>query len=152
MLILSVSSGGSLGYAYTLVHASIKVFIFLLFGFIIDVNQGVRDIRKMGGFFRFQDITYYGFFAICSLSSLPFFPLAFLKDVAGSSIMNGAFIHDVSLFFLMLATFFNYLYMFRLFFKIFFGDLLSVNNTYFSYFFIFFKKIGVVFKGTGSIL
>ena len=152
MLILSVSSGGSLGYAYTLVHASIKVFIFLLFGFIIDVNQGVRDIRKMGGFFRFQDITYYGFFAICSLSSLPFFPLAFLKDVAGSSIMSGAFIHDVSLFFLMLATFFNYLYMFRLFFKIFFGDLLSVNNTYFSYFFIFFKKIGVVFKGTGSIL
>ena len=152
MLILSVSSGGSLGYAYTLVHASIKVFIFLLFGFIIDVNQGVRDIRKMGGFFRFQDITYYGFFAICSLSSLPFFPLAFLKDVAGSSIMSGSFIHDVSLFFLMLATFFNYLYMFRLFFKIFFGDLLSVNNTYFSYFFIFFKKIGVVFKGTGGIL
>jgi NADH:ubiquinone oxidoreductase subunit 5 (subunit L)/multisubunit Na+/H+ antiporter MnhA subunit len=77
MLILSISSGGSLGYAYTLVHASIKVFIFLLFGFIIDVNQGIRDIRKMGGFFRFQDITYYGFFAICSLSSLPFFPLAF---------------------------------------------------------------------------
>lgn len=151
MLILSISSGGSLGYAYTLVHASIKVFIFLLFGFIIDANQGIRDIRKMGGFFRFQDITYYGFFAICSLSSLPFFPLAFLKDIAGSSIMNGSFIHDTSLFFLMLATVFNYLYMFRLFFKIFFGDLLSVNNTYFNYFFIFFKKIGVVFKGTGYI-
>jgi NADH-quinone oxidoreductase subunit L len=153
MLVLSVSGGGSLGYAYTLMHASVKVFIFLLFGFIIDVNQGVRDIRKMGGFFRFQHVTYYGFFSIAALSSLPFFPLAFLKDLAGTHLFTGNFIGDASLILLMLATVFNYVYMFRLFFKIFFGDLLSTNSTYFNHFYIFYNSIGVSFKkGTSRVL
>ena len=152
MLVLSISGGGSLGYAYTLMHASTKVFIFLLFGFIIDVNQGVRDIRKMGGFFRFQHITYYGFFSIATLSSLPFFPLALLKDTAGIHLLSGNFIGDFSLVLLMLATLFNYMYMFRLFFKIFFGDLLGNNSVYFNYFFVFYKFIGVSFKsGTSRI-
>jgi len=153
MLVLSVSGGGSLGYAYTLMHASTKVFIFLLFGFIIDANKGVRDIRKMGGFFRFQQITYYGFFSVAVLSSLPFFPLAFLKDIAGVHLLSGNFIGDFSLILLMLATLFNYMYMFRLFFKIFFGDLLSTNEVYFNYFYIFYNFVGVSFKkGSSRVL
>lgn len=137
MLVLALTSGGSLGYMYTLIHASTKVFIFLLFGFIIDINLGVRDLRKMGGFFRFSDVTYFGCFAIFFLSSLPVFPLAILKDMAIANLLTGNFFQDFSAVFLMGASLFNYLYMSRLFFKIFFGDLLSSLVTYFSntYFF-----------------
>jgi formate hydrogenlyase subunit 3/multisubunit Na+/H+ antiporter MnhD subunit len=51
MLGLAVTSSSKLGYLYMLTHASTKVFIFILFGYIIDMTGGVRDLRKMGGFF-----------------------------------------------------------------------------------------------------
>lgn len=50
MLALAVTQVNTLGYLYMLVHASTKVFIFILFGYVIDMNGGVRDLRKMGGF------------------------------------------------------------------------------------------------------
>jgi len=50
MLALAVTSTSKLGYTYMLTHASTKVFIFILFGYIIDMTGGVRDLRKMGGF------------------------------------------------------------------------------------------------------
>lgn len=131
MLALAVTSGVTCGYTYTLVHASSKVFIFLLFGFIIDANGGVRDIRRMGGFFRTTDLAVFGAVGASFLSSLPFFPLAVLKDGLAVSLMTGAWAMEFAAAILMLAALLNYLYMGRLFFKIFFGDLLSVRGTYF---------------------
>lgn len=131
MLILVSSGNGIFSYIYMLIHASTKVFIFLLFGFIINLNGNVRDLRKMGGFFRFSSLNYISLINICFLSSLPFFPLAFLKDSIIIFLSKGFFITDISIALLMLSALFNYLYMFRLFFKIFFGDILSFFFTFF---------------------
>lgn len=130
MLALSISSGGHLGYTYTLLHASTKVFIFLLFGFIIDANLGIRDIRKMGGFFSLGHLTYFSFFAVLALSSLPLAPLAAVKDSLVSQLLGGFYNNEVSSIFIMVASTANYLYMYRLFFKIFFGDKLSSAPAY----------------------
>jgi len=140
MLVLSVSGGGLLGFTYTLIHASTKVFIFLLFGFIINVNNGIRDLRKMGGFFIFNNLSFLGLISILFLASFPFFPLAFLKDVSVGLVLDGTFLGDFCSFFILLASVFNYGYMGRLFLKIFFGDRLSSGFTYFLNF-NFFKKL-----------
>ena len=131
MLALAVVAGHTCGYTYTLVHASSKVFIFLLFGFIIDANGGVRDIRRMGGFFKSTELAVFGAIGAAFLSSLPFFPLALLKDGLAVSLLSGGFALELAGGILMVAAILNYLYMFRLFFKIFFGDLLSFRGTYF---------------------
>lgn len=63
MLALAVSGSAKLGYLYMLTHASTKVFIFILFGYIIDMTGGVRDLRKMGGFFyklAYSSFSYLG--------------------------------------------------------------------------------------------
>lgn len=130
MLALAVASGHTCGYTYTLVHASSKVFIFLLFGFIIDANGGVRDLRKMGAFVKSTGLTPFALVGAFFLSSLPFFPLAFLKDRLTINLLNGGFLFESAASVLMLAAVFNYLYMGRLFFKIFFGDALGVKGTY----------------------
>jgi hypothetical protein len=125
-----------------LVHASSKVFIFLLFGFLIDISRGVRDLRRMGGFFFSSSLLNLGVVGIFFLSSLPFFPLAALKDRLAISLASGGYVHDVSLLLLLIATTANYLYMFRLFLKIFFGDSLGYRGTYLNFF--------AVVGGTGA--
>lgn len=152
MLVLSVSGGGLLGFTYTLVHASTKVFIFLLFGFIINVNNGVRDLRKMGGFFIFNNLSILGLVGVLFLASFPFFPLAFLKDASSCMLLDGTFWGDLCLFFILLASTFNYMYMGRLFLKIFFGDRLSSSSVYFLNF-SFFKKLSLVrYKSTKFLM
>ena len=42
MLALAVSGSAKLGYLYMLTHASTKVFIFILFGYIIDMTAASR--------------------------------------------------------------------------------------------------------------
>ena len=144
MLALSITYTSYLGYLYMLIHASTKVFIFILFGYIIDLNNGIRDLRKMGGFFFKMDVIFYSIWGLCLLSSLPFFMLPFLKDSLLLKLPSTSLIVDLSIFFFMLSSLFNYLYIVRLYFKIFFGDKLSLTKTYFSNF-IFFKSSPLFF-------
>lgn len=132
MLALAVSSSSKLGYLYMLTHASTKVFIFILFGYIIDMTGGVRDLRKMGGFFINSHILVLSVWGLALLSSLPLFFLPFLKDSIVTKGPQFTFLSDLSFFFILLSSVFNYFYISRLFFKIFFGDKLSFSKTYFS--------------------
>lgn len=132
MLALAASSSSKLGYLYMLTHASTKVFIFILFGYIIDMTGGVRDLRKMGGFFINSHILSLSVWGLALLSSLPLFFLPFLKDSIITKGPQFTFLSDLSFFFILLSSVFNYFYISRLFFKIFFGDRLSFAKTYFS--------------------
>ena len=132
MLAVSTTTTTELGYLYMLVHASTKVFIFMLFGYIIDINGGVRDLRKMGGFYMHPHILSYCLWGLALLSSLPLFFLPSLKDGILLKAIPSNFTSDLSVFFLMISSILNYFYIYRLFFKIFFGDLLSFQKTYFS--------------------
>lgn len=146
MLALAVTQVNTLGYLYMLVHASTKVFIFILFGYVIDMNGGVRDLRKMGGFLFNPTLLLLSVWGFAYLSSLPFFILPLLKDTILLKLPFSNFLADLSIFFFMFSTFFNYFYISRLFFKIFFGDRLSFLKTYFkgflpfNNFFIFLPK------------
>jgi NADH:ubiquinone oxidoreductase subunit 5 (subunit L)/multisubunit Na+/H+ antiporter MnhA subunit len=135
-IMLALCGCGEYGstFAYMLVHASSKVFIFLLFGFIIDINRGNRDLRKMGGFFFSGSLANLVVVGLFFLSSFPVFALACLKDNLAVVLFRGPSILDLSLFLLMAATVGNYVYTFRLFLKIFFGDLLSLKGSYFTNF------------------
>ena len=142
-IMLALGGCGDFGasFSYMLIHASSKVFIFLLFGFIIDINRGVRDLRKMGGFFFSGATLNYAVVGLFFLSSFPFFSLASLKDVLAVALLKGAYFLDLSLLLLMLATIGNYLYSIRLFLKIFFGDLLSFRGSYFTNFGVIGKTV-----------
>lgn len=142
MLVASAGCSLNLAFAYLLIHASSKVFIFLLFGYIIDINGSVRDLRKMGGFYFNNYIFNFIFLAVFSLSSLPFFALGFLKDSYYIFLLKNNFFWDLITVLLGAASLANYMYMFRLFFKIFFGDRLSFSYTYFKN--LFFKNRLVV--------
>lgn len=131
ILALSAVVSVNSGVAYTLVHASTKVFVFLLFGFIIDANGGVRDLRRFGSFFKNTELAYYGLLGTIGLASLPMFTLASLKDSLVGGLLRGGYLFDVGATFLMFSAILNYAYMLRLFFKIFFGDALSSSRTYF---------------------
>jgi NADH:ubiquinone oxidoreductase subunit 5 (subunit L)/multisubunit Na+/H+ antiporter MnhA subunit len=131
MLVASAGCSLNLAFNYLLIHASSKVFIFLLFGYIIDINGSVRDIRKMGGFYFNNLVTNFVFLAVFSLSSLPFFALGFLKDTFMVILFKNSFSWDLVYFLVGLSSLANYFYMFRLFFKIFFGDRLSFSYTYY---------------------
>ena len=135
MLGLAVTSSSKLGYLYMLTHASTKVFIFILFGYIIDMTGGVRDLRKMGGFFINANVLVLSTWGLALLSSLPLFFLPYMKDAIITKGPQFTFLSDTSYFFLMLSSVFNYFYISRLFFKIFFGDRLSFLKTYYSLFF-----------------
>ena len=152
MLALTVAAGHTCGYTYTLVHASSKVFIFLLFGFIIDANGGVRDIRKMGAFSRSTGLAPFALVGAFFLSSLPFFPLAFMKDGLALNLLTGGFLFDSAASILMFAAVFNYLYMGRLVFKIFFGDALGVRGSYLSLGLPLGRSSGAVYKISGGLL
>lgn len=132
MLAMAGSSQPENAFVYTLTHASSKVFIFLLFGFIIGLNNGVRDLRKMGGFLNQKDLVFFSLVGLVLLSSLPLVTLAVLKDSVLLMLHNGTLIGDFSGSLLMLSSFANYFYMYRLFFKIFFGDALGSKPSYLS--------------------
>ena len=139
MLVAAAGCSMNSSFIYLLVHASSKVFIFLLFGYIIDMNSGIRDLRKMGSFFLNNNIFNFIYIAIFSLSSLPFFVIGFLKDNYIVLLFKNNFFWDIIYLLVSVSSVINYFYMFRLFFKIFFGDKLSFSFTYFKNFF-FFKK------------
>ena len=123
-----------------LTHASTKVFIFILFGYIIDMTGGVRDLRKMGGFFVNANVLVLSVWGLALLSSLPVFFLPYMKDAILVKGPQSTFITDTAYFFLMLSSVFNYFYISRLFFKIFFGDKLSFLKTYFNLFYVNFLE------------
>jgi len=150
MLGLAVTSSAKLGYLYMLTHASTKVFIFILFGYIIDMTGGVRDLRKMGGFFINSNILVLSVWGLALLSSLPVFFLPYMKDAIIVKGPQHTFITDTSYFFLMLSSVFNYFYISRLFFKIFFGDRLSFLKTYYSLF--YYSKPFFVFREKNYLL
>lgn len=146
MLIAAAGCSMNLAFAYLLIHASSKVFIFLLFGYVIDINGSIRDLRKMGGFYFNNYILSFMFIAVFSLSSLPFFALGFLKDTYYIFLLKNNFFWDLIAVLLGLASLANYLYMFRLFFKIFFGDKLSFSYTYFKNFFFYKNRFYLEYK------
>ena len=150
MLGLAVTSSAKLGYLYMLTHASTKVFIFILFGYIIDMTGGVRDLRKMGGFFINANVLVLSTWGLALLSSLPLFLLPYMKDAIITKGPQYTFISDLSYFFLMLSSVFNYFYISRLFFKIFFGDRLGFIKTYFNLF--FYAKPFFVFREKNFLL
>jgi len=120
-----------------LIHASTKVFIFILFGYVISLTGGIRDIRKMGGLYNDSFLLSFSIWGLSLLSSLPLFFLPLLKDTLILSLLNLNFFFDLSIFFFMVSSVLNYLYVVRLFFKIFFGDFLSFSKTYFGSIFFF---------------
>ena len=149
MLALAVSGSAKLGYLYMLTHASTKVFIFILFGYIIDMTGGVRDLRKMGGFFINSHILVLATWGLALLSSLPLFFLPFLKDSIVVKSTQSSFLGDLACFFILLSSVFNYFYISRLFFKIFFGDKLSFSKSYFSR--LFYQNGLLLFEGKNFI-
>ena len=73
-----------------------------------------------------------------------------MKDAIVTKGPQYTFISDLSYFFLMLSSVFNYFYISRLFFKIFFGDRLGFIKTYFNLF--FYAKPFFVFREKNFLL
>ena len=73
-----------------------------------------------------------------------------MKDAILVKGPQSTFITDTAYFFLMLSSVFNYFYISRLFFKIFFGDKLSFLKTYFNLF--YYSKPFFVFREKNFLL
>jgi len=114
----------SAGIFHLMTHAFFKALLFLAAGSVIHAMSGEQDMRKMGGLRKKIPITFYtmsvGVFAI---AGVPFFSGFFSKD----EILYQAFISPnpfgkaawaIGILTAGLTTF----YMFRLWYKTFFGD------------------------------
>ena len=113
------------------------------------MTGGVRDLRKMGGFFINSHILVLATWGLALLSSLPLFFLPFLKDSIIVKSTQFSFLGDLACFFILLSSVFNYFYISRLFFKIFFGDKLSFSKSYFSR--LFYQNGLLLFEGKNFI-
>ncbi len=109
---------------HLMTHAFFKGLLFLGSGSVIHGMHGEQDMRKMGGLRKHMPITFWTFL-IGSAANAGIFPLAgfWSKD----EIIVGAWISDspfgkVAAIMALFAAFLTALYMFRLVFRVFFGE------------------------------
>lgn len=118
MMLAMGSMNPDAGMFHLLSHGIFKALLFLSAGSIIHAMH-TNDINQMGGLFKSMPITSIAFLAgLLSLSGIPPFIGFFSKD----AVMVSAYNHFPIGFMLALpAIFLTSFYMFRLFFKAFFG-------------------------------
>lgn len=136
-VILAYSTISNMGYIFTLFslqkynelviillfHAFIKIYMFLVIGSIIYVNNGNQDIRWMGCLMVYYPFIWisYLFGSIC-LIGLPYFTGYFYKTYLINSVLNSnKFLLGGELF-IVFSYFFTFFYLFRLGYVVFFGN------------------------------
>jgi NADH:ubiquinone oxidoreductase subunit 5 (subunit L)/multisubunit Na+/H+ antiporter MnhA subunit len=143
MLTACVTFNFSGCFFYLISHATAKVLLFLIFGYVIDFCFNIRDLRRMGGLLlNLNFLSKFFIVASLSLAGLPLCSIGYLKDLVVYSFLNGFYFNDFFFSFLSLAAFFTYFYIFRVFFFIFFGDRLGALKNYFRQIFIFILLYG----------
>lgn len=125
MVALGVSGfGGMAGEGYTasmfhlFTHAFFKALLFLGAGAVIHAVHS-NEMGRMGGLRKYMPITHITFLIAClSIAGIPPFSGFFSKD----EILSAAFHHDRVIFFTMwIVAGLTAFYMFRLYFRIFWG-------------------------------
>ncbi len=114
----------SAGIFHLMTHAFFKALLFLAAGSVIHALSGEQDMRKMGDLRKRIPITFYTMSAgVFAIAGFPFFSGFFSKDeilyqafTSGTSV--GKFVWAVGVITAFLTSF----YMFRLWFKTFFGE------------------------------
>lgn len=125
MVALGVSGmGGHAGEGYTasmfhlFTHAFFKALLFLGAGSVIHAVHS-NEMEAMGGLRKYMPVTHWTFLIAClSISGIPPFSGFFSKD----EILSAAFAHDKVVFVvLLLVAGITAFYMFRLYYRIFWG-------------------------------
>lgn len=128
-VILAYSTISNMGYIFILfsvgayyemmivllLHAFIKIYMFLIIGGIIYHNNGSQDIRWMGGLMNYAPILWL-FYLIggFSLIGLPYFSGYFYKFFLINNLINNLIFLRGGEFFLFLSYFFTIFYVVRL--------------------------------------
>jgi NADH-quinone oxidoreductase subunit L len=110
----------SAGLLHFMTHAFFKALLFLAAGSVIHALAGEQDMRKMGGLAGRMPITYWTFLAATlAITGIPGFSGFFSKDAILGTLLNEG--HVLIWIVGVLTAGITAFYMFRLFFRIFFG-------------------------------
>jgi NADH-quinone oxidoreductase subunit L len=114
------TSAYAAGLFHFMTHAFFKALLFLAAGSVIHALAGEQDLRKMGGLARALPTTYWTFLAgTLAIAGIPGFSGFFSKDEILGTLLNQG---DVVLWLVgALTAGITAFYMFRLFFRVFFG-------------------------------
>lgn len=135
--ILAYSTISNMGYMFVILglngveeffvvlvlHAYLKIFLFLIIGGIIMYNEGNQDIRFMGGLLKYAPFLAFVYFvASLCLSGLPYWTGYYYK----SGIIKVVYTYSPDMWhgdlFVLISFFFTFLYGFRVGFYVFLGQ------------------------------
>ena len=136
-VVMAYSTISNMGYMFTLcalgayyemliviiIHAYIKIFLFLVMGGIILHCNGCQDIRWMGGLFLYIPVLWVSYFigGVC-LIGLPYWSGYYCKYYICSAVLNSSLLLKGCDFILLFSYFFTAIYVFRLGYLVFFGS------------------------------
>ncbi len=128
-IILAYSTISSMGFMYCLlglhaysvmlnyliIHAFIKIFLFLIIGAIMLHCNGCQDIRWMGGLLHYIPHLYiFYFIGSCGLAGLPYWSGYYCKSATWFSAINNNYMIIALNFILLITTLCTYIYLLRL--------------------------------------
>ncbi|MDE1161760.1 MAG: NADH-quinone oxidoreductase subunit L [Acidobacteriaceae bacterium] len=123
-MVLALGVGAySAGIFHLMTHAFFKALLFLSAGSVIHAMGGEQDMRKMGGLWKKIPITFWTMtFGVLAIAGLPPFAGFFSKDeILYSAFAAGTTVGKVTWFIGLITAGLTSFYMFRLWFKTFFG-------------------------------
>lgn len=136
-VVMAYSTISNMGYLFVLcslgayfemlivmvLHAYIKIFLFLVVGGIILHCNGCQDIRWMGGLFIYTPVLFLAYFvgAVC-LSGLPYWSGYYCKYYICEAVFNNSSILIGGEIILMYSYFLTIIYVFRLGYLVFFNS------------------------------
>ena len=136
-VVMAYSTISNMGYMFTLcalgayyemlivviIHAYIKIFLFLVMGGIILHCNGCQDIRWMGGLFLYIPVLWVAYFigGVC-LIGLPYWSGYYCKYYICSAIFNSSLLVHGCDYIILFSYFFTAIYVFRLGYLVFFGS------------------------------
>jgi NADH-quinone oxidoreductase subunit L len=114
----------SAGIFHLMTHAFFKALLFLAAGSVIHALNGEQDMRVMGGLRKRIPITFYTMSAgVFAIAGIPPFAAFFSKDeILYQTYIHGGAFYIVLWFVGLLTAGLTSFYMFRLWFKTFFGE------------------------------
>lgn len=154
-MILAYSTISNMGYIFILLsvgayyestvvillHAFIKIYMFLIVGNIIYNNNGCQDIRWIGNSFKYSKFLWVNYIigGLC-LIGLPYFSGYYYKNYLLNSLINNFLYLRGGEFILLFSYFFTIFYVFRIGYIVFLSSKAGHKNVYkikkFSLFFI----------------
>lgn len=108
---------------YLLIHAFIKIYLFLIVGLLMYISGGTQDLRWMGGLFSTIPYLFFFYFSgALALGGLPYWAGYYCKSALWIYTDNSVGFYCCLRIFLVLSTFYTYLYLGRLGWLIFGGS------------------------------